>query len=277
MRTLLNWFRRPATGSAPSRITGRLRGTFYLRSGQITGWIDGDTIAPGIEVEVFVQRGGNILAAAPTVRQGDPPRYRFKLAAPAGFDPPELLDNIVTIGGRTAQGDTGTLVLDGAAQLELIRRYLGPAADFVLDLDFTAGGNARASMGEGWSAGEPDFTWTDGGQSVLRFPTPAASGQYSLRVTAGAHLHPPELTSQYTEVLAGGTFAGSIAIGQPGLQFNEILFSGAVFAAQPGTAELRFRHLHATKPSSLSANKDTRTLALCFRRLTLARLRAAEG
>ncbi len=276
MRNPLHWFRRPAAPAAPPgaapRIAGRLRGTFFVRREQISGWIDADTLSPGVTVEFFVRRGPRTLAACPGVWLAEPERFTFKLPIPGGFEPQELLDNLVTVTARTSEGDTGTLTLDGAAQLDLIRRYLGPPADFVLDLDFTKGGNARAHMGAGWSPGEAEYNWTDGAQSVLRLPTPQAAGNYALRITAGGHLRPPDLTRQHTEVLVDGTFIGNVVITAPNPQYTEIRFAGAAFTGDGGESELRFRHLHATRPSSLPASKDDRNLALFFRRLTLARL-----
>jgi hypothetical protein len=111
-----------------------------------------------------------------------------------------------------------------------------------------------------------------GGQALVPGAEP---GIYALRMTVGAVIRKPVLPEQDLKVFIDATQVAHIAQTEGYSQFQEFKFAHEAFAGGPRTT-LRLHHPGAVRPSNLGASTDTRRLAFCFRRLTLARLLTPE-
>ena len=252
-------------------VVGALTGYFDVRSDRIAGNVDASMFDMKLGLEIEVRRRGQVIASCVATRSPQGHSFVFSLPMANRFTTAELIDETVEVHARNGRGDAGILTLDGATQLELVRAHLGVPSVTVIDLDLTQGGNAIPYLGEGWSAAERDFTWTDGLQSTVTFDAPSGTGNYALRVTAGPFLHLPEVTRQVMQVLINDVWVGRITLTDSFVQFSEIKMDAAVLQTAPRVT-LQFRHENATRPCDVGANKDSRRLAFHVKRITLVRL-----
>jgi hypothetical protein len=252
-------------------VEGALSGYFELRPGRIVGWAtDGfGSAAAGMRIEVL--RHGRVLAGCDAVRQPELKRFAFSLPVAGLFTGAELVTEDVTVVARDSRGASGRVLLDGAAQLELIRDHLGAPAVTVLDLDFSGDGNAKPYLGAGWYGAERDFTWTADVDSFVSFDTPREPGTYALRLTAGTLIQRPELTRQNLGIFLNETQIARFVYTDWQVQFQESKFDHAAFGAAP-RATLRLHHPEAVRPSELLGQPDPRRLAFKCKRLSIARL-----
>ena len=261
-------------GSGPhmqSVMINSLHGYFELRVDRIVGWV-GDIYGfrnTGMRIEVF-GRGGMIASCA-AIPQPQQQCFDFSLHVEGRFTGAELVREEVYVVARDGDGNSGRILLDGAAQLELAREYLGVPATTVLDLDFARGGNAASYLGVGWSGTEPKFTWTENYDSFINFDTPTTPGTYALRITAGAVIRKPDLSTQDLAVFINDVQVAHIVYTEALVQFQECKFPHEVFAQAPRTT-LRLHHPAAVRPFEVGLNSDRRCLAFSFKRLTLVRL-----
>jgi hypothetical protein len=260
---------------APAVVEGALSGYFELRLDRIVGWAtDGyDSAAAWMRIEVL--RRGRVIAACDAVREPHNKRFGFSLPVGGLFEGAELVTEDVYVTARDSRGATGRVLLDGAAQLELIRDHLGTPAVTVLDLDFAADGNARPYLGAGWSGAERDFTWTADLDSFVSFDAPREPGTHALRLTAGAIIHRPEVPRQDLDIFLNETQIAHFVYTEGFVQFQESRFDHAAFGAAP-RATLRLHHPEAVRPSELFGRPDQRRLAFNCKRLSIARLLASE-
>ena len=273
---LLSLFNRHRAAPNPWLFRGSpLTGYFELRMDRIVGWAKNGygSIADSMLIEVI--RHGNVIASCPATRQPELRRFAFSLSIEGRFTGKELATESVIVVARDSSDNRCILRLDGAAQLELVRDYLGVPADVILDLDFSHDGNARPYLGAGWVGVGTDFTWTENDDSFIHFDAPVEPGTYALRFTAGAFICKPELPRQVLEVFVDAWQIASLIYREGHPQFQECRFSHEAFASS-SRAALRFRHPNAARPSEVYDGKDGRRLAFNFKRLTLARLLAPD-
>jgi hypothetical protein len=259
-------------------VEGALTGDYDVRGDRIAGWAeDAGFFDAKANLDILVRRRGSLIATGTATPAPGGGRFTFALPIAGRFAPGELVDESVTVTARNQRGDTGTLLLDGATQLELIRAHLGVPCAPVLDLDFTHGGNAAPYLGAGWSGAERDFTWTEGDESVVSFDAPSEPGTYALRITAGAFIGRPGVPRQDMQVLVNDAPVASISLNEPHMQFTETRLDGALFRAAPRTT-LRLLHPDAARPCDhIPQSKDARRLAFHFKRLSLVRLLGADA
>lgn len=141
-----------------------------------------------------------------------------------------------------------------------------PAIGPAVTLRFGAGGNAAPYTEAGWSAPEPDFTWSVGPRSLLRPPMPREAPNYRLTVDA-VPFRAASLPAQRLEIVVNGT---TVAVFDP-LPAGESScdIPGALVNGEP-TLEIVFLHPRAASPRDLGIGDDERMLAVSFYRMTLA-------
>ncbi len=272
-----NIFRKffPAAPATPRyKAPGTLEGKFEFRNGRITGEFEDLHDLKESDISVLAIRQDKPILSAKAEQIGKTNRYRFEMPLNDAFSPADFVSEKVTIAARSPLGATGTLRLDGASGLELIREYFSAPAESLCDIDFTKGGNSRDYLGKGWSGPEQDFTWTEDEDSFLRLPTLTHPGQHALRLVTGAMIRKPFAPTQFMQLYLNGDLIDTQSINEGAAQFYEAKFAGEPFCSQP--LELRIHHPDAARPCDISqTSKDTRRLALAVKRLTLVRFLAA--
>jgi hypothetical protein len=252
-------------------LPNTLSGYFELRVDRLVGSVtDGfGTKVASIRIDVLCR--GEVIAsfaAEPEPKHG---RFHFSFPVDGRFTGAELVKEQVVLKAYDSNGNSGRLRLDGAAQLELLRDHLGVPSVTVLDLDFSAEGNARPYLGAGWSGSERDFTWTEDDDSFVTFDSPTEPGTYALRITAGTILHKPELTSQLLKIVINGEQVDQTFYNESFVQFRECRFDRAAFRGE-GRVTLRLHHPDAVRPCDIGPSRDSRRLAFNVKRLSIARL-----
>ena len=222
----------------------------------------------------FLHRGSQIASFAAT-RHPEFGRFVFSYPIEGRFTGAELVREDVIIMARDSDGNTGRLLLDGAAQIELIREHFDVPCVTSLDLDFSRGGNASLYLGAGWSKAETDFTFTENIDSFVTFNTPIKSGLYALRITLGALVRKPDIPTQDLNIIVNGIQVACIYFTEPHVQFHECKFLHEAFGQEPLTT-VRFHHPDAARPVDFGINEDTRRLAFSFKRMTIVRLLPTE-
>ena len=222
-------------------------------------------------IQIDIRRRGELLASFAAEPQPERECFIFSFDIEGRFTAAELVKEEIMLTARDNEGNTGRVWLDGAAQLELIRDHLGFPAVTVLNLDFSRGGNAGPYLGKGWSAAEPDFTWTEDEDSFITFDTPNEPGTYALRLTAGVILNRPELSSQSLVAFINGTQVAQISCREVFAQFHESKFPYEVFGDSIKST-LRLHHPDAIRPKEVGPHPDQRRLAFNVKRLSIARL-----
>lgn len=273
LRSLLH--RRGAARSTWLSGMHPLTGNFALRGDAIAGSVRQGHGAIADSVLIEVTRGGSVIASCPATRHPQQERFNFVLPIQGRFTGRDLATESIAVTARDSAGNRGRLRLGGAAQLELIRDYLGAPVNVILDLDFTSGGNARPYLGAGWRNAEADFTWTENDDSFISLDAAGEPGTYVLRSTVAAFVRQPVLPFQVLEVFAGTWPIDSQLYREQHMKFSECKFPREAFGDAPRVT-LRFHHPNAARPSEVAGSQDTRRLAFRFKRVTLVRLRQAE-
>jgi hypothetical protein len=253
----------------------RLVGYFSILGDRLAGLVDAGFFDGDASLEILVRRAPVVIASCRAWPERGDGGFRFMMPIDGRFKAAELLAESVTVVVRNKRGEAGTMRLDGAAQLELIREHLGVPCEPVIDLDFAHGGNAQPYLGAGWSSAERDFTWTEDDESTISFDAPSEPGTYALRLTSGAFLPKPNIERQDMQILVNDELVGTVAMTDAHMQYDEVRFSGDLLLAGPRVM-LRFLHPDAGRPSDFyGESKDHRRLAFCVRRLSVVRLLAA--
>jgi hypothetical protein len=269
MKNILGRIFPTASATPRYKAPGTLEGTFEYRNGRITGEFKDRHDLKESDISVHAIRNGATILSAMAERIGKTNRYRFEMPINT-FSPADFVSEKVTILARSPLGATGTLRLDGASGLELIREYFGIPAESLCDIDFTKGGNSRDRAAKGWSGPETDFTWTEDEDSFLRLPTLAHPGQHALRLVTGALIHKPFAPTQFMQLYLNGDLIDTQSINEGAAQFYEAKFPGDPFIGHP--LELRIHHPDAARPCDINHTSfDSRRLALSVKRITLVR------
>jgi hypothetical protein len=255
-------------------IPGGLSGSYDLRGSTLFGYVRALPFVTNAGVIVEVMRHGKVIAQCTTGPDPGNARLPFELDIAGRFTREEIAHDSITVSVRSRRGDTGTLTLAGATQLELVRTYLGVPVETMLDLDFSRHGNARPHLGEGWSGAEDSFTWTLGLDSFVHFRSPAAPGTYLLRLTCGAFITPMRPT-QKMDILINHAEVAAFAAISSAASFYEFRIRADNFVPETETV-LRLHHPYAGTPAEHFNSTDNRQVAFSMRRLTLARLIAAD-
>jgi hypothetical protein len=264
-------FKRSASTRTQFGMPNVLSGTFELRVDRLVGSVEDIYGSRPASLLIDVYHRNVVVVSCPATARPERSKFDFSIPVEGLFTGAELVREDVFLMARDSDGNTGRLRLDGAAQIELVREYLGVPASVILDVDFSRGGNSRPYLGAGWSGAEADFTWTEGDDSFVNFNAPTEPGTYVLRMTAGAFVTKPALSAQEMAVFVNTTHVGHIVSTEYHPQFQECKFQHEAFAGGPRTT-LRLHHADAARPCDIGSNPDSRRLAFSFKRLTLVRL-----
>jgi hypothetical protein len=256
-------------------LPNTLSGYFELRVNRVVGWVKDAYGTDVANMQIEVRYHGHAIACFEATAERQNGRFVFSMLVEGRFTGADLVTEEVTIYARDSEGNSGRVLLDGAAQLELIREYLGVPVAILLDLDFSSGGNATPYLGAGWFAADTDFTFTDSDDSFITFDAPRDPGTYVLRITAGAIIWKPSMPTQELMVFLNEAQIAHLVATEAHSQFNECTFTHEAFAGS-SAAKVRLHHPDAVRPFDLGINADIRRLSFSFKRLTLARLIAVD-
>jgi hypothetical protein len=253
-----------------------LSGSFELRVDRLVGSITDGFGTRADNVRINVMQNGALIDTIQAEPQRAHGRFIFSYPIDGRFGGRDLVNESVQLIAGDSDGNRGRLQLDGAAQLELLREHMGIPSITVLDLDFSAAGNARSYLGNGWSGTETDFTWTEDDDSFITFETPSEPGTYLLRMTMGAIMNRAQRQAQDLLVYLNEELIAPIALNEGHVQFVEQRFPSNLFGSHDRST-LRLHHPHPLRPCDLGPTDDRRRLAFNFKRLSLARLQAVES
>ena len=257
-------------GSRPTYIVpGSLTGTFELLAGRLVGEVTDEIDIKVSPIHILATRRGKTILRAPARRVGTSNIYKFDMPAEGAFDAAELVSETVQVVARSEAGASGTLRLDGAAALELVREYFGAKIETICDIQFVEGGNSLEFTGAGWSGVEAQSTWTEDADSFVTLPAIDEPGEYALRLTSGAMVSRPYCIGQTVEAFLNDTAIWYQFIAHSHVQFFEIKFDAKPFLGQP--LQFRLHHPDALRLADHDTGGDTRRLALSVKRLALVR------
>ncbi|MEA3189278.1 MAG: hypothetical protein QOD99_3108 [Chthoniobacter sp.] len=176
---------------------------------------------------------------------------------------------------RTASAVFALVVLGSIGQMGCNRSDQSPSVsdsptgDVVGQrIEFKAGVNSERYRVSGWSASEPNFTWSEGTSAKLALPISAADGGLTVKVTMASLNHLPQLPFQPVELYANGQ---KVAEWQVGDMAEFVATIPGEITKAGGTLTLEFRTPKATSPKTLGVNADPRVLGVCVSSLELAR------
>lgn len=136
-------------------------------------------------------------------------------------------------------------------------------------LDFCAGGDGLAALGEGWSAPEPKHHWMVGAESILRLPAVAGRGDGVLLLGVTPHVFGDVLTRQRLLVEVNGHFVREFYVTLEAVLGCDV---PAAWVGREGGEVLRLVHPDAVAPRDLAEEtRDTRRLAVSVEWLTWGR------
>ena len=142
--------------------------------------------------------------------------------------------------------------------------------DAYLRIDFTAAGADRSALHAGWSHPEPQGSWTDARQAVLRLALEPTPFGYHCAATLHGYIHDPELSNQIIVVAIGdqSLFRGTVR------GWRQIAFDiPAALIDGRDPVDLVIEIPNATAPQTYGGS-DTRLLGLSLTELVLTRLTA---
>lgn len=269
--SLFGLFTRRTKSRANISIPNALSGYFEIRSGNMVGWvrdIHGDTTT-NVRIDVIGDAGPMMTCEAKW--EAEHKRFTFIIPIEGRFSNADLIKEKIVVLARDGDGNSGRVLLDGIAQLALIREHLGVPATKIFDLDFSEVGNARPYLKKGWANQEADWIWTEGPESTISVPTPTEVGNYLLRMSAGSFVHSPRLLEQELTIFVSDTEIGRLVATHRRVALYEFTFSHAAFPSST-TTTLLLRTPNATRPIDLGINEDRRRLAFGLKRMTILRL-----
>jgi hypothetical protein len=257
----VNYFSDSMGGSydiAGDCLTGDIRNVRGLKNGSV--WVQ-------------ARRRGKIVAnhLVPKAKGG---RLHFKMPIEGRFTVEELGRDIVAINCVNSNGDAALLVLDGNTRLELIRQFMGIPVEPVLDLDFKRSGNAKAYLGLGWFPAEPEFTRTRGEESTILFTSPLPPGPFLLRMKYHS-LISEFAPRQQLDCYINDHPVASFTEDNRKVNFREFRLSASVFHGADESV-IRLEHPLAASPGRFEKGKDPRSVAFCFRAISIVRVLQAD-
>lgn len=135
-------------------------------------------------------------------------------------------------------------------------------------IDFSASGNARSYLGEGWSAQEPDGIWAIGRQSIIKFLVSKSSGNTSARITLYPNVHLSKVPTQRLIILLNGYLLLETSLHGGWATLDIAIRSD--FLRWDGINEIEIQHQDAFSPSLLGLSDDRRELAFFISRVEFA-------
>lgn len=250
-------------------MPGALSGTFDINGEKLTGLVGKVGGLDHGDVWVEARRGQDVLTKC-SMRKGGGGWQSFELLIDGRFTREELAREIVTVRAVNSNGDSAELLMNGNTRLELIRQYMGIPVETILDLDFRRSGNATPYLGQGWSAAEPDYTWTVGEESHIRFKSPQPPGPFLLRMKYSCFVSDFVPLQQFDCFLNDNPVA-SFSEDHRRVTFREFRMNASVFQGVEDSL-LKLMHPRAARPDKFGNAKDDRSLAFCFRTIAIVRV-----
>jgi hypothetical protein len=268
MFTILRRIGSPPRGD--TGIHGAVSGTFDLCGNTLTGWVNKLPGRHSRGTIVEVMRRGEAIASCPAPWIDASDRLPFELPILERFTEEEIAREIVAITARTGLGHTGTLKMDGASQLALVRAYFGRPVETVFDLGFGLAGNARSYLGKGWCNAEEHTTWAEGFDSFIHFESPTKAGHYLLRLRFGAFIT-PNLPRQVLDIYLNEEQVAHLTTDQRVQQFEEIRIESESFGPA-SKSEFRLHYPNAVDPSLHIDCKRRSPMSFWFRSVIFVRV-----
>ena len=137
-----------------------------------------------------------------------------------------------------------------------------------LIIDFGRSGNSETYRRSGWYEPEPRHSWTQGQESLLEFPRPAAAADYRIVLELGPFVWKDRLPVQRLTVFVNGSEVGDFALREVDTLEIEVpweLIEGREWV------QVMFRHPDAAKPSDVSGVPDNREIAIAFEAVSFFR------
>jgi hypothetical protein len=150
-------------------------------------------------------------------------------------------------------------------------RYRACASES-LSIDFSSGGDARLSLGKGWSGQEREGIWTDGTEIEVILP-PLSPRDRTLRLWI--HGYTPEAHPVVRmDVLLDSERIGNVESRRGEDDSAPVVFSIPSGLFRPGRQVLRFLIADPARPCDVDNSTDTRSLGFYFKRIEIL---PAEG
>lgn len=160
------------------------------------------------------------------------------------------------------------LAPDGIVALGDIRLPRHPGRT-VFAVDFSAGGNARPLIRDGWSVQEDSHVWSIGPRSTMTLPAPHETGRYALELDLMALILPGFVVARPLTIIIDGTPAGTFSI----VGFARIICPLPSTEDKNGDSiEIVFEHPLCVSPRMTGHAPDDRPTAIAFLGLRLNRL-----
>jgi len=134
------------------------------------------------------------------------------------------------------------------------------------ELTFGFEGNARPSLGYGWSGPEAGYQWSVEERSLLIVASPGDAEEYWLEMEVKPYVAPPLVPSQRLDVIIGGVLVHSfdpVPQGEVGCVVPGHLVAGR------DKIEIVLDHPRAASPMLVAGEGDDRRLAVSFVRVGL--------
>jgi len=270
--TMIFGLMKPKRSSGPPEVTlflGDMVGRYDIVGDFIVGVVGKIQGVKNGSIWIQARRRGKVVAEylVPDSKDG---WLHFKMPIEDRFTVEEVARDAVAINCVNSRGDAGLLTLDGSTRLQLIRQYMGVPVEPVLDLDFRRSGNAKAYLGRGWSVAEPDYTWTVGEESIIRFKSPAPPGPFLLRMTYSSFIS-EFVPLQPLDCYINDHMIASFTEDSRKPTFREFRFNKSVFHGVEESV-IRLEHPFAAAPNKFAKVNDDRSLAFCFRTISILRV-----
>ena len=135
-----------------------------------------------------------------------------------------------------------------------------PKLGYGTKVSFGRGGNSDVFKVSGWSATEEKFTWSEGGEAILKMTTTPTDELVVVKMTLAALVKEPELAAQPVEVSVNGQKIAEWQVG------NTAEFTAPLphdISKMGGPLTISFKTPKATSPKTLGLSADPRNLGIC--------------
>ena len=136
-------------------------------------------------------------------------------------------------------------------------------------ISFAQSGAATNYQVSGWSAPEPQFTWTEGDTAVLAVRVPASDSPVVLRARGAGFVNPPALPAQPIEVVVNDK---KIAEWQAGDVAEYTAMIPQEMVKDGGVLTITFRMPKAIAPKAAGVSEDPRVLGFCLYEIELRKV-----
>lgn len=254
----------------PIRPLGSLySGKFTLKGRTVEGWVrrcDGATPRPPDSITITYS--GNVIGTIREFPDGPPP-YRFVLDTGFDITTADVLQERFRVFAVNNIGQQFHLQTDGKAQVDYIRGTRDRESDVELTIDFSQDGNAAPYLREGWHPKERRSTWTKGKVSFMEIPVRESQANYHIEMHVRGFVIAGKLPAQGLDVYVNDSLTSRSSL--RGAE-EVVKYQVPQDLVVEQSIKLRFDLPDAVRPFDLVPDrKDTRVLAVAFRKLIVSR------